>query len=154
MDVKNLFHTRTTYNLQRLDYLALFLLSTVVALWHAREIRWTQFMIAMVYPDLLGYIPGAICYYLLTKETPKRLSKAYYLLYNTTHCVAFNVAILVAWYFVHGGWEWAMLALPIHFTFDRGVFGNVYKPLGLSFEPVTHPRFEAFHGEYQRSGDW
>lgn len=154
MDIKNLFHTRTTYNLQRLDYVALFFFSVVVALAHAREIRWTAFAAAMLYPDLLGYIPGAVRYYLLTKGNPKRVPKAYYLLYNTTHCIATNVAVLVTWYFVHGGWEWAMMALPIHFTFDRGIFGNIYKPFGVSFEPVAHPQFVAFDKEYQRRGDW
>jgi len=30
-----------------------------------------------------------------------------------------------------------MLAIPIHYLGDRGIFGNIYKPTSLSFEPVT-----------------
>ena len=154
MDIKNRFHTQATYNLQRLDYVALLLFSVLVALAHVREIRWPAFAIAMLYPDLLGYIPGAITYYVLAKGSPRRIPRAFYYLYNTTHSIALNLGVLAAWYFLHGGWEWAMMALPIHFAVDRGVFGNVYKPLGVSFEPVPHPRFMAFDKEYQRRGEW
>ena len=38
-----------------------------------------------------------------------------------------------------GGAEWSMLAVPFHLAVDRGVFGNVFKPVGLPFEPVPVP---------------
>jgi hypothetical protein len=44
--------------------------------------------------------------------------------------------IIGIWAFFLGGQlEWAMLAFPIHLSGDRGIFGNVYKPLSLPFEP-------------------
>lgn len=155
MDIKNLFHTRTTYNLQRLDYLALFTVSVVLTIVHWGEIRWGAFMVAIVYPDLLGYVPGAINYHVINKGAEHRkIPKIYYVLYNVTHSVAFNVGVFAIWFFVHGGWEWAMMALPLHFGFDRSIFGNFYKPYGVAFEPVPHPRFVSFDNEFQRSGDW
>ena len=39
------------------------------------------------------------------------------------------------WAYAIGGFEWAMLAVPIHLCVDRGVFGNTLKPIELSFEP-------------------
>jgi hypothetical protein len=39
------------------------------------------------------------------------------------------------WAVLAGGPEWAMLAVPIHLSGDRGLFGNVYKPVSLPFEP-------------------
>ena len=43
-----------------------------------------------------------------------------------------------AWAAASGSFEWAMLALPIHLSGDRGFFGNTYKPASLPFEPVPH----------------
>jgi len=43
---------------------------------------------------------------------------------------------LWAWF---SGPEWAMLAAPFHLSIDRGVFGNVFKPVALPFEPVPMP---------------
>ena len=42
------------------------------------------------------------------------------------------------WAYAHGGFEWAMLAVPIHLSGDRGLFGNTLKPFELSFEPQQH----------------
>ena len=32
-----------------------------------------------------------------------------------------------------------MLAVPIHLSGDRGLFGNTYKPASLPFEPAPAP---------------
>jgi hypothetical protein len=47
-----------------------------------------------------------------------------------------------------------MLAQPIHLCGDRGLFGNLYKPLELSFEPVMHPSIEKFNLDFQGEGPW
>ena len=44
------------------------------------------------------------------------------------------------WALVGGGFEWAMLALPLHLAGDRGIFGNGFKPRALPFE--GHPSAE------------
>ncbi len=39
------------------------------------------------------------------------------------------------------GWEWALLAIPIHLLGDRALFGNALKPFSVPFEPEAHPAF-------------
>jgi hypothetical protein len=45
---------------------------------------------------------------------------------------------LAIWAWLSGP-EWAMLAVPLHLSIDRGVFGNIFKPVALPFEPVPAP---------------
>ena len=47
----------------------------------------------------------------------------------------------------HGGFEWAMLALPIHLSGDRGLLGKSYKPLSLPFEAAVKRRGAAPAGD-------
>ena len=43
--------------------------------------------------------------------------------------------LVALWALAAGHFEWAMLAVPIHLSIDRGLFGNTYKPSSLPFEP-------------------
>ena len=60
----------------------------------------------------------------------------YHHLYNLTHNYLTAALAVALWTMAAGGLEWAMLALPIHLSGDRGIFGNTYKPVSLPFEPV------------------
>jgi hypothetical protein len=153
MDAKNSFYTRTTYRLVRLDYLVIMAVLIALALRHLDQIRPAVAVAAFAMIDVVGYLPGAIWYY--TRPPGRRsIPCIFHILYNTTHSVGANAIGAGVWYLLEGGFEWAMLALPIHLCGDRGVFGNVYKPFGLSFEPVPHPAFERFTSDFREAGRW
>ena len=137
MDNVNRFHTDETWLLVRAEHVALVLaLSTIVAV-HARETDWGRFFAAFVTIDLVGYIPGAIA---LRRVESARISPIYHHLYNLTHNYLTAGVAAGLWVLAAGHFEWAMLALPIHLSGDRGLFGNTYKPVSLPFEPhaVSH----------------
>jgi hypothetical protein len=90
------------------------------------------------YIDLIGYIPGAIAF---RRSPDGRISKVYYVLYNTMHSMLTQGAVIALWGFTVG-WEWALLFIPWHLFGDRGVFGNFMKPFSLPFEPhATAPGY-------------
>jgi hypothetical protein len=151
MDKENFFHTRTTYNLERVDYFVALTIMMILFVTHLRDIRWGPFLAAFAWIDLVGYIPGAIYYRRAARER-RRLPVLFPILYNLTHSMLTNAVVVLAWAASSGGFEWAMLAAPIHLLGDRGIFGNIYKPLGLSFEPVRHPLFERFAADFQGAG--
>jgi hypothetical protein len=137
MDNVNRFHTDETWLLVRAEHVALVLaLSTLVAL-HARETDWGRFFAAFVTIDLVGYIPGAIAF---RRAEGARIAPTYHNLYNLTHNYLTAGVAAALWALAAGQLEWAMLALPIHLSGDRGLFGNTYKPVSLPFEPhaVSH----------------
>lgn len=143
MDAANQFESRTTYRLIRLEYLAALALSMYFFVAHIGEIRWIPFVALFVYIDLIGYIPGAIAYH---RSRTKRIAKAYYVLYNLMHSLVTQLAVVLAWaWFV--GWEWALLAIPIHLCGDRALFGNFLKPFSVTFEPTPHPAYARLRAE-------
>lgn len=144
MDRHNLFHTRATYALERLDYLIGLVAFVCLGIAHRGEVDWWRFAAAFAWIDLVGFAPGAVAY-----VRAHRVAPVYTLLYNFTHSFTTNAAVLVAWMAVAGGWEWAMLAAPIHLCGDRALFGNIYKPFGLDFYGVAHPSFARFAGEFR-----
>jgi hypothetical protein len=154
MDTHNTFHTRATYNLVRLDYLVLLIFCSTLVLVHAREVRWWPFVIAFAWIDLVGTLPAYYVYYLRRSGEHRSIHPIFYFLYNFCHSVGTNVVVTLAWVVLHGGWEWAMLAAPIHLCGDRALFGNIYKPLGLSFEPVAFKDFQRFLADYKQQGRW
>lgn len=154
MDGKNRFHTRATYQLMKLDYLVVLALLLGLTAVHWRDIHWGWFLVAFWWIDVVGYIPGALWYYLREKGERRRVPAAFPLAYNFAHNFGVNALVLGVWYVAAGGWDWTMLAQPIHLCIDRGVFGNVYKPLTLSYEPVSHPLFEKFSAELEGAGRW
>ena len=134
MDHKNLFMTRTTYRLLRLEYLIALVVCVVLALAHLGEIRWPVFLGLFAVIDVIGYLPGLFIWIRRHGEVPR----AFYVSYNVAHHLGTSAALAGLWCLVVGP-EWALLALPIHLMGDRALFGNMLKPFGVSFEPKTHP---------------
>jgi hypothetical protein len=151
MDAVNHFESKTTYNLIRLEYLGALGVSFYLLFTHLGEVNWWAFAFLFVYIDVIGYIPGAIAFH---RSATKRISKTYYVLYNTMHSLVTQGAVALLWGLVLG-WDWALLALPIHLCGDRALFGNFLKPFGVSFEPVEHPAFARLRAEVEApdSGD-
>lgn len=134
MDVKNRYHTDSTFMLERAEHLLVVVVCSVLALQHWQEMSWLRFVIAFAVLDLIGYIPGAIAY---RRQRGGEIPGIYHYLYNITHSYLVAALLVAVWAWTTGRFEWAMLALPIHLSGDRGIFGNIYKPLELPFEPVA-----------------
>ena len=117
--------------LTRLEYLALMTASGLVMLLHAGDVHWGRAVVAFAAIDLIGYIPGARAF---RRAGKGRISPVYHHLYNVTHNFLTAAAVIAAWELVGGGLEWAMLAIPLHLSGDRGIFGNGFKPPALPFE--------------------
>ena len=133
MDTKNRFHTKETWFWTRAEYLAIMLALSVLVVLHARDVRWGRFIFAFAIIDLIGYIPGAIAY---RRKSGGTIAPIYYHFYNITHSFLTGGVAVALWALATGAPEWAMLAIPIHYLGDRGIFGNVYKPVELPFEPA------------------
>ncbi len=147
MDSHNLFMTRTTYCLIRLEYGAGLATAVVVLVQHLEDVRWAAFFVLFSYIDVVGYLPGAIAW----RRAGGRLqTRAYHLLYNAMHSLLTAGAVAAVWSLTLGA-EWALLALPIHLFGDRSIFGNFLKPFGLSFEPRTHLAYQELVNHYEQS---
>jgi len=140
MDVKNRFHTHETWLWVRAEHLALVGTLVVLLALHFSEVHWVRLLVAFILIDLIGYVPGAIAY---RRSSAGKIAPFYHHLYNLTHSYITGGIIIGVWALVTGEFEWAMLAVPIHLSGDRGLFGNTYKPVELPFEPepVTGPAF-------------
>lgn len=134
MDIKNRFHTESTFMLERAEHLLVVIACSVMVLQHWQETSWIRFVLAFAVLDVIGYIPGAIAY---RRQQGGRIPAIYHYLYNITHSYLMAALVVALWYLATGRFEWAMLALPIHLSGDRSLFGNIYKPLELPFEPVA-----------------
>ena len=154
MDKHNLFLTRTTYNLVRLDWAILMIVALALVVMNWREVDWWRFTFAFLFPDLLGTFPGLYVYYGRRKGEHRSVPPLLHKLYNFGHSLGGVVLFCGIWWLATSGPEWAMLAFIIHLAGDRSVFGNIYKPLGTAFEPVKHEAFARFEREYQSSGQW
>ena len=147
MDSHNLFMTRATYHLIRLEYGAALVAAVVVLVQHFDEVRWAAFVGLFAYIDVIGYVPGAIAW----RRAHGRLqTRAYHVLYNSMHSLLTAGAVAAVWSLTLGP-EWALLALPIHLFGDRSLFGNFLKPFGLSFEPQAHPAYQELVSRYEQS---
>ena len=133
MDVRNRFHTRSSYALMRLEHVAGVLFCVVLLIVNIVTVDWLRFATAFIIIDAIGYAPGAIAF---RRRTGSAISPAFHHLYNVAHSYLTWVAIVGLWAYALGGFEWAMLAIPVHLSGDRGVFGNVFKPASLPFEPA------------------
>jgi hypothetical protein len=132
MDKYNLSHSSGTYRLMRAEHLAVVAVCSVLAILHFKDLDLWHFAFAFLVIDAAGYLPGLVAY---LRGGQRLLPATYHYLYNVMHSYLTWGVVVLAWAQV-GGWEWAMLAIPIHLSGDRGVFGNVFKPVGRSFEPV------------------
>jgi hypothetical protein len=137
MDMKNPFESPTTFRLHRAEYLAAWVVVSVLIVLHWSDIRLLPAIALFVYIDLIGYLPGAIAF---RRSKDGRISKNYYLAYNIMHSMITQGAVILVWGFTIG-WEWALLAIPWHLFADRGVYGNFLKPFGLPFEPHAAPGY-------------
>ncbi len=147
MDSHNLFMTRGTYRLVRLEYGAALVTAVVMLMQHLDKVRWAAFLALFAYIDVIGYLPGAIAW----RRAQGRLqTRAYHVLYNSTHSLLSAGAVAAVWSLTLGA-EWALLALPIHLFGDRSLFGNFLKPFGFSFEPQTHPAYQELVSRYEQS---
>ena len=135
MDSLNRYHTKATYWIVRAEHIVLLVLLTILTLVHAQEVNWWRAFAAFWIIDIVGYIPGAIVY---RRSMDGRISRWFYHSYNFVHTYLVAGTGVAIWAYFHGGPEWAMLAVPIHLSIDRGVFGNTLKPIELSFEPKRH----------------
>jgi hypothetical protein len=137
MDAVNRFDTRTTHLLMRLENLIAVGVCVTLFVLHFQDVRWLPAVLLFVYIDLIGYLPGAIAFH---RSKTKRIPKVYYVLYNTMHTFSTQFVVAGIWVLVFG-WEWALLAIPIHLFGDRALFGNTLKPFAVSFEPRPHPAY-------------
>jgi len=117
--------------LTRAEYLALMTASGLLMLLHAGEVSWVRAAIAFAAIDLIGYLPGARAF---RRAGGGAIAPVYHHLYNVTHNFLTAAMVTAVWALVGGGFEWAMLALPLHLAGDRGIFGNGFKPRALPFE--------------------
>ena len=132
MDNANRFHTQETWLWVRAEHLAVIAVAVALLLLHLDEVNWVRFVLVFTAIDLIGYVPGAVAY---RRAGGARIEAIYHHLYNFTHSYL-SGGLMVGLWALLGGFEWAMLAVPIHLSGDRGLFGNTYKPLSLPFEPV------------------
>ncbi|HUL41852.1 MAG TPA: hypothetical protein VLV32_08105 [Burkholderiales bacterium] len=118
----------------RAEHIAIVIIFVALALAHLKDISWGRFICAFLLIDLIGYLPGAVA---SRRSRGKPIAPIYYLLYNLTHNYVVAGAAVVLWVLAAGGPEWAMVAVPIHLSGDRGLLGNFSKPLWLPFEPCS-----------------
>ncbi len=135
MDAHNPFHTKGTYWTIRAEHIAVLLICTGLGLWHAAEVNWWRAVFAFWIIDIVGYLPGAIAF---RRSKDKQIPRWYYNTYNIAHTYLVTGTGVAIWAWFLGGFEWAMLAVPIHLSVDRGIFGNILKPSALAFEPTDH----------------
>ena len=131
MDNTNRFHTNETWLLVRAEHTTLVLALCALVALHANDVAWDRFAAAFVMIDLVGYLPGAIA---VRRAGGGKIAPMYHHLYNVTHSYLVAGVGVGFWGLASGGAEWAMLAVPIHLSGDRGIFGNVYKPVSLPFQ--------------------
>jgi hypothetical protein len=156
MDYRNFFATRNIALYGRLDYIAMLLLCAALLWQHRAGLDWLVFFIAIAWQDAIGYYPAALLYYLRRPAAPgrRRVPVFFYYLYNAVHGVLLNLAVLLAWMHVAGGWRWEMLAIPVHLCIDRGVFGLFYKSRKISFIPVEHHAYAEFRHKLEQTAPW
>jgi hypothetical protein len=115
----------------RAEHAALVVVLSAFVLVHAGGVAWGRFAAAFALIDLVGYAPGAIAFRLARGG---RIAPCYHHLYNLTHSYLVAGVGIALWTMATGRTEWAMLAVPIHLSGDRGLLGNFFKPASLPFD--------------------
>ncbi|GAB3461925.1 hypothetical protein [Actinophytocola sediminis] len=124
---------RSTQAVLRLEYgIGLAVCVALFAL-HLGEVRWLPAVLLFAGIDVLGYLPGLLAHH---RSRTELIPKAYYVLYNLTHSFATHAVLIGVWLLV-AGWEWALLAIPIHLLGDRALFGTSLKSFAEPFEEPT-----------------
>jgi hypothetical protein len=115
----------------RAEHAAAVVVLAALVLTHSSDVAWPRFIAAFAAIDLVGYVPGMLAF---RRARGKRIAPIYHHLYNVTHSYLVAAAAVALWAVGCGGVEWAMLAVPIHLSGDRGVLGNLFKPPTAPFE--------------------
>ena len=136
MDHVNRFHTNDSWVWVRAEHVAVVVVTLGLLVYHRSEVNWVRGVAAFVLLDVIGYVPGAIAY---RRARGGKIPAIYHHLYNLTHSYLVCGMVVGLWALAGDGFEWAMLAVPIHLSGDRGIFGNTYKPTTLPFEPAPMP---------------
>ena len=118
----------------RAEHAAVVVVLAALVLTHWSEVAWPLFVLAFVAIDVVGYVPGALAF---RRARGGPIAPIYHHLYNLTHSYLAAAAAVALWAFTRGGVEWAMLAVPIHLSGDRGVLGNAFKSPAAPFESRT-----------------
>jgi hypothetical protein len=135
VDVRNPYHTPLTFRIIRAEHVALLAVCAALAWQHVGEVNWWRALAAFWIIDLVGYLPGAIAF---RCSRNGKVHPWFHNAYNVAHTYLVTGTGVALWAYGIGGLEWAMLAVPIHLSIDRGIFGNTLKPAQLSFEPSDH----------------
>ena len=149
MDTGQRLYTPATYTLMRLEHVLVVVVCALLVLRHIDTLDWWRFIAVFLIIDLVGYLPGAIAF---RRRRGAVIPPVYHYLYNIMHAYLTWAVIVTAWTFAVGGFEWAMLAIPIHLSGDRGLFGNLFKSVTLPFEATRRTPGEALTGETSRPG--
>jgi len=153
MDIANRFHTPVTHALERVDYLLISLGLAGYTLAKASEVNWVAFWLLFWVIDVVGTFPALVAYYRRHRARPERptlLPRGYHVAYNTAHSLATGAVVCALLAALHGGPEMYMTAVPLHLALDRSIFGNAYKPFGVSFQPDSNARFRVFEEGFRR----
>ncbi|HEX2130061.1 MAG TPA: hypothetical protein VHH15_00780 [Actinophytocola sp.] len=124
------FDTRATHAVLRLEHGIALAVCVALFVLHVGEVRWLPAVVLFVAIDVVGYLPGLVAHH---RAGGARIARAYYVLYNVLHSFATHAAVVAVWVLV-AGWEWALLAIPIHLCGDRALFGNTFKSFAEPFE--------------------
>ena len=117
----------------RLEYLTALVLTAVLVLTHLRDINWLIFVLAFLYIDLIGYIPGLIRVFV---KKSAYIEKPFYYAYNTTHSFVTAIPIaVIGWYLIDA--RWSLLAIFLHLFGDRALLNNYTKDVNGPFEHYT-----------------
>src|SRR5262249_24465048 len=135
MDNLNRFHTRTTFWIVRAEHIALLLVLSGLLVWRAGEVHWWRAVAAFWIIDIVGYLPGALAF---RRSPDGKIAPPFYNAYNIAHTYLVTGTGVALWAYAIGGFEWAMLAVPIHLSVDRGFLSNPLNAVELAFEPHQH----------------
>jgi hypothetical protein len=124
---------RSTRAVLRLEYGIALGVCVALFVLHLGEVRWLPAVLLFAAIDVVGYLPGLVAH---QRSATRRIPKAYYVLYNTTHSFVTHAVLVGVWVLV-AGWEWALLAVPIHLLGDRALFGTSLKTFSEPFEATS-----------------
>ncbi|MCT2582794.1 hypothetical protein [Actinophytocola gossypii] len=125
--------TRATSAVLRLEHGIALAVCVALFVLHLGEVRWLPAVVLFAVIDVVGYLPGLVAHH---RAGGERIAKAYYVLYNVMHSFVTHAVVVAVWVLV-AGWEWALLAIPIHLCGDRALFGSTLKPFAEPFEAAS-----------------
>lgn len=154
MDTHNFFFTRATSINARLEYTAILAVCAGLLIYHWGSVNIWLGLLLFAYIDLIGTVPSLIAAH---RSTTGRIHRGYYVAYNILHSLVTQIAFTMV-YVLLFGWQWCLLAIPVHLCVDRAMFNNYPKPFGVAFDPVEHPAFAEFVRNYEQfdpdTADW